>query len=88
MWRQTGVIQSLTSDGLFEIASWKDKTAEALAWAASHMNPGIGLPPEPAAMTLAHIIGPDAPLMVQNFSARLRSGRLELVQAVMRRTEK
>jgi hypothetical protein len=77
----------LLSDGLFEIAFWKDKTAEALAWAAPYMNAGIGSTTEPA-MTLAHIIGPDAPFMPRNFTSSLKSGRLALVQAVLRRSDK
>lgn len=76
----------LLADGLFEVVSWTDKTAEGLAWAASHMHGGESTP-EPA-VTLLQIIGPDAPLMVRNFSAGLKSGRLELVQAVLRRTKK
>ena len=77
----------LLADGLFAIVSWADKTADALAWAASHTAPGSPPQTEPA-MTLAQVIGADAPRMVSNFAAGLKSGRLALVRAVLRRTEK
>ncbi len=77
----------LLADGLFEVVSWKEKTADVLAWAASHTHGESQSTPEPA-VTLGQIVGPDAPLMVRNFTAGLRFGRLELVQAVLRRTEK
>jgi SAM-dependent methyltransferase len=77
----------LLADGLFEIVSWVVRTAEALAWAASQPAPGSPSPTAPV-MTLAQVIGPDTPVMVQNFTAGLKSGRLALVRAVLRRTDK
>jgi SAM-dependent methyltransferase len=77
----------LLADGLFEIVSWSDQTADALVWAASQPAPAGPSTAEPA-VTLAHIIGPEAPVMLRNFTAGLKSGRLALVQAVLRRTAK
>ena len=75
----------LLADGLFEVVSWSDKTADALSWAASQPPPGSPSPAQPT-VTLAQVIGPEAPLMVRNFTAALKLGRLALVRAVLRRT--
>jgi SAM-dependent methyltransferase len=77
----------LLADGLFEIISWSDKTADALAWTDSQPAPGGPSTAEPA-VTLAQIIGPEAPVMIRNFTAGLKSGRLALARAVLRRTGK
>lgn len=75
----------LLADGMFEVVSWSDKTSDGLAWAASRPAPGSPYPAEPA-VTLAQVIGPDAPVMVRNFTAGLKSGRLALVRTILRRT--
>lgn len=77
----------LLADGFFEVVSWSDKTADALAWAASQPIP-TGPSPAQQTVTLAQVIGPDAPLMVRNFTAGLKTGRLALVRAILRRTGK
>ena len=77
----------LLADGSFEIVSWSDKTADALAWAASQPSSGSPSPAMPS-VTLAQVIGPEAPVMIRNFTAALKTGRLALVRAVLRRTGK
>jgi SAM-dependent methyltransferase len=77
----------LLADGLFEVVSWSDKTVDALTWAASQPAPASPSPAQPT-VTLAQVIGPDAPRMVHNFTTAMKSGRLALLQAIPRRTAK
>jgi SAM-dependent methyltransferase len=71
----------LASNGFTEI-SWEDKTAAGIEWIGQLALAG---PPQPIALGLGIVMGPDFPVMVANMGRNLKEGRASLTQAVLRK---